>query len=239
MNKELKWLRSLYIEDLGKTVNYGGGPRPRVYKIEKYDRIEPMLALGVKDYMDIATTDKNVWVWSDLHFGHKNIISFSERPYANVDEMTEHLIANFNDYVKPDDVSIWVGDVAFLPDREANNILRRCNGYKILVIGNHDFNKKKLKELNFDETHLIMHTIIDEIDLVFTHYPMQNLFEPYFNIHGHLHGGPLAKPAADRQADNQHINVNCEFHGYKPINLTELIEMCKLRKPKMEMFKDD
>jgi len=236
MNSELEWLRGEYLEDLGKTVNYGGSIRPRVRHIEKWRNIETKLAEGVEEQLDLATyTRQQIWVWSDLHFGHKNIIEFSERPYSNVDEMNEHLVANYNDYVQPDDIGIWVGDVSFMKDETTNELLDRCNGYKILIIGNHDFNRKKLRNLNFDEQHLILNVDIDEVSLVFTHYPMQNLIEPWFNIHGHLHGGPHAGKAAKRQMDLQHINVNCEFHEYKPINFSKIVDMCKQRRPSMKI----
>ena len=37
---------------------------------------------------------------SDLHFGHKNIINFDNRPYFTVREMEDALIANWNSVVK-------------------------------------------------------------------------------------------------------------------------------------------
>lgn len=232
MNNELDFLRHLYLEDLGKIVTYHKNPRPRVRHIEKWRKVESRLLESNNSYITLPpTSDRNVWVWSDMHFGHKNIIEFSERPFANLEEMQEHMIDNFNEYVGPNDISIWVGDVAFMNDNNTNELLARCNGYKILVIGNHDFNHKKLRKLNFDETHLIMHIRMDDVDLVFTHYPMENLIPPYVNVHGHIHiyprdAGPCNGP--------QHINVNCEFHNYKPVNLTEIYQWAKIRSDNMK-----
>jgi len=235
MNKEIKWLRDLYLEDLGKTVCYDGhNKRPRVRHIGNWERIKTIITEGQEQViLPLADNDeRDVWVWSDLHFGHKNIIRFSERPFDDTEQMNEHLIANFNEYVKPNDISYWVGDIAFGGDTFANNILDRCNGYKILIVGNHDFHKRHLRNLKFDEVHLLGHIQIEDVDLVMTHYPMENLPLPYINVHGHLHAGGGSHDAMDTL---QHINVNCEFHNYRPINLNELMTMAKTRKNSMEI----
>ena len=227
--KSLEQLRNMYIDDLKKIVNYGGNDRPRVRHWQNWDRLKTQISLNETygDYVDPNTLyeERNVWLWSDLHFFHKNIIGFSERPYANVQEMTDNLVANHNDYVEPGDVSIWVGDVGFGSTSAINHVLDTCNGYKILVVGNHDFNKRKLRELNFDEVHLIYKIPTPEGDLVLTHYPMDNIEDPYFNIHGHLHAFPKLDTGHPL-----HFNINCEGIGYKPMNLKKLCNVVKLRK---------
>ena len=235
MNKEIKWLRDLYLEDLGKIVCYDGhNERPRVRHVGNWERVRSVLTEGAEQVMfPLADDDKrDVWLWSDLHFGHKNIIRFSDRPFDDVEQMNEYLVANFNDYVGPNDISIWVGDIAFGNDTFANNILDQCNGYKILIVGNHDFNKRKVRDLNFDEIHLLNHIEIEGVDLVLTHYPMFNLPLPYINVHGHIHAGASHDGPSDSSL--QHINVNCEFHSYRPINLNDLIKTAKTRRDSME-----
>jgi len=224
---EIDFLRKLYLEDLSRLVNYGAGDRPRVRHVGNWERIHSTHERHTVKFPLASDDERDVWVWSDLHFNHKNIIGFSERPYDNVEQMNEHLVANHNDYVKEDDIVIWVGDVAFGTDESANEILGACNGYKILVVGNHDFNRRKLRKLDFDEIHLLSHIEVEPgFDLVFTHYPMFNLPDYYFNVHGHIHAGANSDGP---QNSPQHINVNCEFHEYKPLNLNKLIEMLRLR----------
>jgi len=49
---------------------------------------------------------------SDLHLGHTNIIRYTGRPFADVDEMNRALIEQWNDVVTDTD-EVWVlGDVA-------------------------------------------------------------------------------------------------------------------------------
>lgn len=233
MNQQLErdYCRAAYEQYLQGPVNYGGrGPRPRVRHIEKWIEFKSRLPHGSELDLDEFEyrTGRKLWVWSDHHFGHRNIIRFSDRPFADLIEMREHMIANYQDYVGPDDVCIFVGDIAFLPDDEANKILHRMHGYKILIIGNHDWNKKKVKKLHFDETHLIKRMYVDGMDFVFTHYPMNTLPEPYFIVHGHEH--------ISHQETNsiQHFNVNVEFTGYKPRAFSEIVEEAKKRIINME-----
>lgn len=221
-------LRNIYLDSLGSMVTYPGQPpRPRVRRIGAWQAIAPFGRNGWGAHKGIFAnhthpldiTKQNVWVWSDLHFGHRNIIRYSDRPFPDIPTMDETLIQNFNALVGPDDVSIWVGDIAFYPDDRTNSILHRCNGYKIQVIGNHDFNKTILKKLHFNEVHIVYNLTINDTIVAFTHYPMDNLPKGWINCHGHVHKG---KP--DKAATNRHINVNCEFIDYKPINLTDLAD---------------
>lgn len=52
----------------------------------------------------------NTWFTSDQHIGHKNIIAYSNRPFSNVDEMTEELVRRHNERVRPDDLVYQLGD---------------------------------------------------------------------------------------------------------------------------------
>jgi calcineurin-like phosphoesterase family protein len=75
---------------------------------------------------------------SDPHYWHANIIKFCARPYADVEEMNEALVRNWNEIVRPEDTVIVVGDFS-LAFRSVETFTRRLNGRKILVAGNHDF----------------------------------------------------------------------------------------------------
>lgn len=84
---------------------------------------------------------------SDLHFFHRNIIDYSDRPYRDaggnpdVAAMNEGIIRNWNEVVGPGDRVYILGDVAMggrSKAPELAKILRRLNGKKYLVPGNHD-----------------------------------------------------------------------------------------------------
>lgn len=237
MSDQHEYYRHLYLEYLGGEIKHPhikDATRPRVRNVQTYKNFTPVLKHGTELDLDnafqVAINDgPAVWIWSDQHFGHKNIIDFSNRPYPNLDLMHKCMLLNHNDYVEDGDVSIWVGDVAFLNDTAANELIRQYKGYKILILGNHDINRKKVKKLDFDEIHLLKHVQFEygygnTMDFVFTHYPCTNFDSRTMNIHGHEHVAHLYTNT------HQHINVNCELHGYKPVNLIALAELARKKK---------
>lgn len=82
---------------------------------------------------------QKIYVTSDLHFGHKNIIKFENRPYKDVEEMTEGLINNWNSVVTANDLVYILGDFSFMGKRKTEEVLKRLRGKKILIKGNHDY----------------------------------------------------------------------------------------------------
>ena len=156
---------------------------------------------------ELSDRFENIWIWSDQHFGHANIIKYSNRPFKDTDEMNEKMLYNHNSVVKEKDCVIWVGDVAFKSTEWTNNFLHRfVPAYRILVVGNHDYEKRKgFKQLAFDEVHA--HYQIDNAWI--THYPMNRIPCGVFNIHGHIHTSKTNNP--------RHFNVSVEQLNYAPM----------------------
>jgi len=76
---------------------------------------------------------------SDLHLSHRNIIKYCKRPFKDANAMNEEIILRWNSTVQPHDMVFIVGDVSFDKDRGATTrMLRRLNGSKHIVWGNHD-----------------------------------------------------------------------------------------------------
>lgn len=204
-----------YIEFLSETVNYDGKERQRVRYINQWIDNKKSRTKH-SEFKDIFDTPNKVFIWSDTHFGHRNVIRFCDRPYADVEEMNQTLIDNHNNVVSPDDICIWGGDIGFMGDSECNNIIKKCNGYKILIIGNHDFKKKKLRNLHaFDEIHLTYTLSYNGIDMVISHYPMGNLPKDVINIHGHVHNKVLDSC--------QHVNVCADYIDYRPMLFDDVL----------------
>lgn len=91
------------------------------------------------------------WFTSDEHYGHRNIIKFCKRPFANIDDMREALIANHNARVSKTDETYHLGDMfwnTLLMD-ECLNTLKRLNGRHYLIRGNHDERAEQMMGAGF------------------------------------------------------------------------------------------
>lgn len=138
------------------------------------------------------------WITSDLHFGHTNIMKFCPQSRArfnnDVDYMNEAMVIEWNSLVQPEDLVYILGDVAFLPAAKAVQYMKRCNGKKILVKGNHD--RKLLNDPVFRSCFESVHDYLDitynGTKCVMFHYPIaewDQMHRGAVHFHGHLHGG--------------------------------------------------
>jgi len=159
---------------------------------------------------------RNIWVVSDTHFGHNNIIQYCNRPFANAEIMDECLIDNWNSVVKDDDIVYHLGDVYFANGREA---LSKLNGRKRLVLGNHDNGKDQILQRHFQK--IMVWRMFPEFGLLLTHVPVSytTLGEGgedriLTNVHGHIH--------QNKSPMGRYRNVCVEQTNYTPINIEEL-----------------
>ena len=138
------------------------------------------------------------YITSDLHFGHTNIMKFCPVTRArfrnDVAYMNEAMIKEWNDMVCPEDTVYILGDVAFLPADKAAEIMRRLNGTKILVEGNHD--RKLLKDEDFRSCFAEVHKYLDinhnGQKIIMSHFPFlewDQMHRGSLHFFGHLHGG--------------------------------------------------
>jgi calcineurin-like phosphoesterase family protein len=113
----------------------------------------------------------------------------------DVEYMNEAMIEEWNAVVKPADQTYILGDVCFASWEKAVSILKRLNGKKILVAGNHD--KKLLKSAEFRAQFESIHDYLDinvnGTKVVMFHYPIHYEWDGAHrgsvHLHGHLHGG--------------------------------------------------
>jgi calcineurin-like phosphoesterase family protein len=138
------------------------------------------------------------YITGDLHFGHNSIMSFCpvtrERFRNDVNYMNEAMIKEWNDLIGAEDTVYILGDVAFMSGYNASLIVKRLNGIKILVEGNHD--RKTLKDFHFRSQFQEVHTYLDisynGTKVVMFHYPIaewDQMHRGSVHLHGHLHGG--------------------------------------------------
>lgn len=169
----------------------------------------------------------NCFLISDTHFGHNSIINFVRddgsklRPFSCVEEMDELLVENWNKTVKPNDKVYHLGDVVI--NRKSLEILKKLNGSKVLIKGNHDIFKIQDYCKYFKDIRAV-HRIAKIA--VLSHIPIHNdsLPNDIFNIHGHLHHRRVL--IADKKIHPFYYNVSVECIDYKPISLECAIKKC-------------
>ena len=87
-----------------------------------------------------------IWFTSDMHLGHEKALDFTCRPWNQIDEMDEGIIANINEKVKENDELYILGDYSFkITALEAATLRKKIYCKKVhLVPGNHakDWNNK-------------------------------------------------------------------------------------------------
>lgn len=161
------------------------------------------------------------WFTSDTHFGHANVIKYSNRPYADTNEMDEALISNWNAKVKPHDNVFHTGDVFFCSKQRGIEILERLNGKITLIMGNHDrrirrdesFKSKFANVVDYHELN------INKQIIVMSHYPMltwRNSGYGSWMLHGHSHGS-MRYPFNGKIHD-----IGVDPNNYAPICFDEL-----------------
>jgi calcineurin-like phosphoesterase family protein len=159
---------------------------------------------------------EKVYIWSDLHLGHGNVIRYCDRPFADVTEMNTALLHAWKSTVKNGDTIINLGDVGLKLSKEyLTTVIQQLPGYKILVMGNHD-RKKPLRwwlDVGFNEVY--PHPVVYEGKYILSH-AVVDIFKGsgFINIHGHIHNHESGIPNC--------INVSVEATGYKPVLLEGL-----------------
>lgn len=163
----------------------------------------------------------SVWLVSDTHFSHLGVCRFLRadgtklRPWDDPDEMDEEMVQLWNETVKPNDKVYHLGDVAI--NRRGLKVLRRLNGDKVLIKGNHDI--FKLKDYTEYFRDIRAYHVMDRF--ILSHIPIHPQQQGRFkgNIHGHLHSNFVLD--SEGFPDPFYLNVCVEQTGYKPILFEE------------------
>ena len=170
---------------------------------------------------------KNIWVISDTHFGHENILRFMDnngnhiRPFDNVNQMNEYMIEKWNSAVKPGDKVYHLGDVFFGDKENFKKLWPKLYGSKTLIVGNHDDIKWLSSGGFFKNVH--MWRMFPEHGLLFSHVPVDRSIvegltchkdKRFLNVHGHIHNNP--------SPTGYHFNVSVEWIDYTPWNIEEI-----------------
>ena len=187
----------------------------------------------------------NRFVISDHHLGHTNSwekFKLSDgsplRPFTSTEEMNETMIERHNAKVKEQDTVYFLGDVVI--NKKYLELVKRMNGRKILVRGNHDiFKDEDYRAVGFEQMHGVR-VFVDKF--ILSHIPLHpDCVSERFrvNVHGHLHANEIKMPwgvNADRNEiiyadfpDPRYLCVCVEQTDFTPLHFDEVEERIQQR----------
>lgn len=174
----------------------------------------------------------NVFFTSDLHFFHKNVIRFDNRPFTSVEDMNEALIRNWNRKVKNDDLVYILGDISWGNDEETCEIFARLNGRKVLIKGNHDKIRGNIKNYFEEITDYKEITLPGNKCVVLCHYPIVFFNKHHygaFMFYGHVHNSHEWQMTENYKFELEQLDIRCNMfnvgtmiHNYEPVTFEEI-----------------
>lgn len=186
---------------------------------------------------------KPIFFTSDWHVGHANVIQFDNRPFRNVDHMSEYLVTQYKSTVPKNGVCYFLGDMGFGGNDILKKVLDQLHGTKVCIRGNHDKGCNSLYTSGFDVVLYAAQLEIAGYKLTLSHYPLLGLFREdvsgmkgamdgenwhgetkhakrairdsgHFHLHGHTHKKPEERTLL-RQFD-----VGVRANNYRPVNIS-------------------
>lgn len=180
---------------------------------------------------------KMIYFTADPHFGHANVLKFSNRPFANIEEHDDFLINSINEHVGKQDTLYILGDFAWKEPQKYLPLINCRN--RFLIRGNHDPNN----------IHSYMKNVYDvrEIKIPFpegsktkvwlSHYP--HCYWPSshygaFHLYGHHHAmreDTLDAVFPDRKSMDVGIDNAYRLLGaYRPFSAEEIYDILSNKK---------
>ena len=191
-------------------------------------------------FRKLLTTGK-VYITSDTHFGHKNIVRGvtnwrtqdgevpidSTRDFQTIEQMNQRLVDGINHFVGQDDTLIMLGDVSFGGFDNIGIFLERLVCHNIhLILGNHDHhieNNRDFVQGRFLSVQHYLEANIEGLDFVLCHYPLQSwngLNKGVIHLHGHVHLSPNRKFGNGKRMD-----VGVDGNGMDPYSIDDIIRI--------------
>lgn len=176
-----------------------------------------------------------IWLTSDWHLWHENIIRYCNRPFASAKEMNEAILTNYNELVKPQDHVYNLGDLTMLRGSQGSQQgqmfikeMKKFNGHKRLILGNHDhFLPRVYIDAGFEK---IVGTGRWFDGLLLSHYPVHptSIGTGLACVHGHTHDHSDLPPIRSMGRDGNpeiirpYVNVCVDRTEFKPISLEDV-----------------
>lgn len=206
---------------------------------------------------------------SDLHFFHENMNHrMDKRGFENFEAMNEYMIKQWNGRVRKNDEVVILGDLSIAKGIATTELVKRLNGSKYLITGNHD---RFLQDKEFDASLFKWIEPYKELNdngrkVVLCHYPVFCYNGQYrldesgspkvYMLYGHVHNtydellvNEFQKKTRECKREVYHsdvprnipchmINCFCMFSDYVPLTLDEWIKLDEKRRAEMSTIED-
>ena len=171
------------------------------------------------DFWDVPDSEKDgeIFLISDTHFDHENIIRYCHRPFKSMGEMNKTLVDRWNSKVGKDDTVYFMGDLT-LEREKLDYWLGKLNGKIKFIRGNHDKGLITKAEEIQDRCPLVY----KGYKFLLTHDPIRPANWDGWLIHGDKHNNSLDNyPFMNHEKKT--VNICSELVGYAPISLDTII----------------
>ncbi len=183
------------------------------------------------------------FVTADPHYFHTQINDYCKRGFTSEKTMRHKLMENFNSVVPKDGTCFFIGDMAMVGTSQFEKItavLKKLNGTKILVLGNHDECKPfRYVNCGFQSVHTSLSVQVElnsmrtPRDFVLSHDPCVWDLVPtgHVLLCGHVHN--LFKILHDKDT----INCGVDVWDFHPISFKKAfieLERMKTEAQKLE-----
>jgi len=181
---------------------------------------------------------REIWVTSDHHLGHGNIVDFAKRPTTRA-QHTEFLTDRWNERVQPGDKVYHLGDFTLNGPEDAARYFRGLNGH-IYILGNHFHHDRRWLPPDFDNYEYesknglirilypisVIHPRIEIAGvrvphIVLCHYPFRRWDRSHYgswHLYGHTH-----QTTNPPDPGNFSLNVGVDAWDYYPISLETVV----------------
>lgn len=130
-----------------------------------------------------------IYLISDFHFGHENILRFERHQFHSIAEHDQTILDLWKKSIFTDDIVYFLGDFGTLND-ENTEVFRNLSGKKIMLVGNHDVKAKSYYALRYKFDEVIDTPMFLCKRIVLSHEPIK-VNDDVINVHGHLHNAKL------------------------------------------------
>ena len=178
-----------------------------------------------------------IFITSDLHVNHNKDFIYGVRGFANVTEMNEAIVENWNKVVRPED-TVWnLGDIALSDTEGAIPYLQALNGTQYWLLGNHDHHGRvraiceACPNITVPRHTYVTKLKYNDVQFYLSHYPTItsnfDFYKPFerhiINLHGHTHQTnnwlDLTEPFM--------YHAGLDSHNLAPVNIDIIINDIK------------